>query len=167
MWNLVGFQTRLRIPEQRRVFTQLPGMAAAEFYRYGSIHRNTYLNTPATLTPYLSARDEPQLLFAGQLVGVEGYTESLATGLLAGHNLVRLLHSLEPLVPPEETMLGALMRYVRDCDPHRFQPMNANFGLLPPLDRRVRDKRRKRTLLSERALAAMRRFAGELATIPA
>ncbi|MGD8726129.1 MAG: methylenetetrahydrofolate--tRNA-(uracil(54)-C(5))-methyltransferase (FADH(2)-oxidizing) TrmFO [Gemmatimonadales bacterium] len=167
MWNLVGFQTRLRIPEQRRVFTQLPGMAAAEFYRYGSIHRNTYLNTPATLTPYLSARDEPQLLFAGQLVGVEGYTESLATGLLAGHNLVRLLHNLEPLVPPEETMLGALMRYVRDCDPHRFQPMNANFGLLPPLDRRVRDKRRKRTLLSERALAAMHRFAGELATIPA
>ncbi len=166
MWNLVGFQTRLRIAEQKRVFTRLPGMASAEFYRYGSIHRNTYLNSPATLTPHLSARDDPQLLFAGQLVGVEGYTESLASGLLAGLNIVRMLRGAEPLVPPPETMLGALMRYVHGCNPERFQPMNANFGLLPPLDRPIRDKRRKRALLSERALSEMRRFAGELATIP-
>ena len=166
MWNLVGFQTRLRIPDQKRVFTRLPGMASAEFYRCGSIHRNTYLNSPATLTAHLSARDDPHLLFAGQLVGVEGYTESLASGLLAGLNLERMLREAEPLIPPPETMLGALLRYVCECDPKRFQPMNANFGLLPPLDEPIRDKRQKRALLSERALSQMRRFAGELATIP-
>jgi methylenetetrahydrofolate--tRNA-(uracil-5-)-methyltransferase len=166
MWNLVGFQTRLRIPEQKRVFTLLPGMRSAEFFRYGSIHRNTYLNSPAALTAHLSARDDPQLLFAGQLVGVEGYTESLASGLLAGHNMVRMLHGAEPLVPSGETMLGALLRYVHECSPKRFQPMNANFGLLPPLDVPIRDKRQKRASLAERALSAMGRFAGELATIP-
>jgi methylenetetrahydrofolate--tRNA-(uracil-5-)-methyltransferase len=166
MWNLVGFQTRLRIPEQKRVFKSLPGMTSAEFYRYGSVHRNTYLNSPATLTPHLSTRDDPLLLFAGQLVGVEGYTESLATGILAGLNLVRLLRGEDPRIPPETTMLGALMSYVHSCAPGRFQPMNANFGLLPPLDSRVKDKRRKRALLSERALAAMRQFGDEIATIP-
>ncbi len=166
MWNLVGFQTRLRVPEQKRVFALLPGMHSAEFFRYGSIHRNTYLNSPAILTAHLSARDDPQLLFAGQLVGVEGYTESLASGLLAGLNMVRMLQGAEPLVPPAETMLGGLLRYVHESSPKRFQPMNANFGLLPPLDRSVRDKRQKRVVLAERALSAMRRFSGELATIP-
>jgi methylenetetrahydrofolate--tRNA-(uracil-5-)-methyltransferase len=105
-------------------------------------------------------------MFAGQLVGVEGYTESLATGLLAGINLSRALVGQQPLRPPADTMLGALLGYVHECDPSRFQPMNANFGLLPPLESRVRDKRRKRELLSERALAAMHRFADEVATIP-
>jgi methylenetetrahydrofolate--tRNA-(uracil-5-)-methyltransferase len=166
MWNLVGFQTRLRVPEQKRVFALLPGMHSAEFFRYGSIHRNTYLNSPAILTAHLSARDDPQLLFAGQLVGVEGYTESLASGLLAGLNMVRMLQGAEPLVPPAETMLGGLLRYVHESSPKRFQPMNANFGLLPPLYRSVRDKRQKRVVLAERALSAMRRFSGELATIP-
>jgi len=159
MWNLVGFQTRLRIPEQQRVFRAIPGLGAAEFYRYGSIHRNTYLNAPASLTAHLSARDDASLLFAGQLVGVEGYTESLATGLLAGINLARLLEGLEPIVPPAETMLGALMAYVHGADPGRFQPMNANFGLLPPLEERVRDKRRRKELLAERAVTLMRAFA--------
>ncbi len=159
MWNMVGFQTRLRIPEQKRVFALIPGLEAAEFYRYGSIHRNTYLNSPATLTRYLAARDDPRLLFAGQLVGVEGYTESLATGLLAGHNLARMLGGEAPVVPPPVTMLGALMRYVHETDPGHFQPMNANFGLLPPLERPERDKRKKRARLAERALAAMREFA--------
>jgi methylenetetrahydrofolate--tRNA-(uracil-5-)-methyltransferase len=159
MWNMVGFQTRLRIPEQKRVFALVPGLEAAEFYRYGSIHRNTYLNSPATLTGHLATRDDPRLLFAGQLVGVEGYTESLATGLLAGHNLARMLGGEAPLVPPAVTMLGALMRYVHDTDPGHFQPMNANFGLLPPLERPERDKRKKRARLAERALAAMREFA--------
>jgi methylenetetrahydrofolate--tRNA-(uracil-5-)-methyltransferase len=159
MWNMVGFQTRLRIPEQTRVFALIPGLEAAEFYRYGSIHRNTYLNSPATLTRYLAARDDPRLLFAGQLVGVEGYTESLATGLLAGHNLARMLGGEAPLVPPPVTMLGALMRYVHETDPGHFQPMNANLGLLPPLERPERDKRKKRARLAERALAAMREFA--------
>ena len=167
MWNLVGVPTRLRIPEQRRVFRTIPGLENAEFLRFGSIHRNTYLNTPAVLTPHLSLRDDDRALCAGQLVGVEGYTESLATGLLAGINLGRLLSGAEPLVPPADTMLGGLMRYVQECDPTHFQPMNANFGLLPPLDRRVRDKRRKRVLLAERALGAMDRFAIRALASPA
>ncbi len=158
MWNLVGFQTRLRTGEQRRVFRTIPGLHEAEFYRYGSVHRNTYLNAPAALTSHLSTRDDPKTLFAGHLVGVEGYTESLATGLLAGINLARLLSGAAPVIPPRETMLGALMAYLREATPSRFQPMNANFGLLPPLDRRVRDKQQKRALLSERALTAMRTF---------
>jgi methylenetetrahydrofolate--tRNA-(uracil-5-)-methyltransferase len=159
MWNLVGFQTRMKIGEQKRVFAMLPGLAHAEILRYGSIHRNTYLNTPATLTAHLSAADDARLLFAGQLVGVEGYTESLGTGLLAGINLARMLHDRSPLVPPAETMLGGLVRYTHQADPANFQPMNANFGLLPSLERPVRDKRRKRQALAERALAAMGAFA--------
>ncbi len=159
MWNLVGFQTRMTIPEQKRVLALLPGLRHAEFLRYGSIHRNTYLNSPATLTAHLSARDDERLLFAGQLVGVEGYTESLGTGLLAGINLARMLSGEPALVPPAETMLGALLRYVHQADPAHFQPMNANFGLLPPLPERVRDKQRKKEMLAERALEAMRRFA--------
>ncbi len=162
MWNLVGFQTRMKIPEQKRVFGTLPGLQHAEFLRYGSIHRNTYLNSPATLTAHLSAKDDERLLFAGQLVGVEGYTESLGTGLLAGINLARLLQGERPLVPPPETMLGALVRYVHQADPAHFQPMNANFGLLPPLDIQVRDKQKKKALLSERALDVMRAFADAL-----
>src|ERR687898_362449 len=134
MWNMVGFQTRLRIPEQQRVFRMLPGLGQAEFLRYGSIHRNAYLNSPATLGPALTARDDDTLFFAGQLTGVEGYTESLGTGLMAGINLARRLCGHPPAVPPPTTMLGALYRYLRDADPKHFQPMNANFGLLEPLE---------------------------------
>ncbi|HEU5051368.1 MAG TPA: methylenetetrahydrofolate--tRNA-(uracil(54)-C(5))-methyltransferase (FADH(2)-oxidizing) TrmFO, partial [Gemmatimonadales bacterium] len=130
MWNLVGFQTRLRIPEQRRVLTMIPGLADAEFLRYGSIHRNAYLNSPAVLGPALTAPDDDRLFFAGQLTGVEGYTESLGTGLLAGINLARRLAGREAVVPPPTTMLGALYRYLREADPKHFQPMNANFGLV-------------------------------------
>ncbi len=162
MWNLVGFQTRLRIAEQQRVFRRIPGLAGAECLRYGSIHRNAYINAPAALTPHLSARDDPTLLFAGQLTGVEGYTESAATGMLAGLNLARLLAGEEPLVPPPTTMLGALYRYLREADPGHFQPMNANFGLLEPLDPPVRDKQKKKERLVERALAEMEVFAGRL-----
>ncbi len=163
MWNLVGFQTRLRIPEQQRIFRTLPGLAAAEFLRWGSLHRNTYLNAPAALSAHLSAPDDPCLLFAGQLVGVEGYTESLGTGLLAGINLARLLAGAAPLVPPPETMLGSLVRYLHAADPAHFQPMNANFGLLPPLDERVRDRQARKHGLAERALGAMGGFARDLA----
>jgi methylenetetrahydrofolate--tRNA-(uracil-5-)-methyltransferase len=134
MWNLVGFQTRLRIPEQDRVFRMIPGFQAAEFLRHGSIHRNTYINSPATLGPALTARDDDLLFFAGQCTGVEGYTESLGTGLLAGLNLSRRLARQLPAVPPATTMLGGLYRYLREADPAHFQPMNANFGLLDPLD---------------------------------
>jgi methylenetetrahydrofolate--tRNA-(uracil-5-)-methyltransferase len=157
MWNLVGFQTRLRIPEQKRVFGMIPGLAGAEFLRFGSIHRNAYLNSPATLAPELAARDDGLLFFAGQLTGVEGYTESLGTGLLAGINLARRLRGLDAAVPPPSTMLGGLYRYLRDADPAHFQPMNANFGLLDPLPGakpRGRDaKDRKKQLLAERAMA--------------
>ena len=161
MWNLVGFQTRLRIPEQQRIVRMIPGLQNAEFLRFGSIHRNSYINTPAVLSPQLSLRDDPRVLFAGQITGVEGYTESSATGLLAGVNLARLLDGAEPVVPPPTTMLGGLYRYLRDADPAHFQPMNANFGLLDDLGERVRDKRRKRELLAERALSDMHRWRAE------
>jgi methylenetetrahydrofolate--tRNA-(uracil-5-)-methyltransferase len=167
MWNLVGFQTRLRTGEQGRVFRMIPGLERAEFFRWGSVHRNTYLNAPAALTAHLSTPGDPCLLFAGQLVGVEGYTESLATGLLAGINLTRLLDGLEPALPPRETMLGALMAYLREAPPANFQPMNANFGLLPPLDRPIRDKQRKREVLAQRALDAMATFASSVAAVAA
>jgi len=161
MWNLVGFQTRLRIPEQQRVFRMVPGLGDAEFLRYGSIHRNSYLNSPACLGPALAAPDDPRLLFAGQLTGVEGYTESLGTGLLAGINLARVLAGQPAVVPPPTTMLGALCRYLREADPRHFQPMNANFGLLEPLEGRVRKDERK-ARQAERALAAMRAWAAAL-----
>jgi methylenetetrahydrofolate--tRNA-(uracil-5-)-methyltransferase len=155
MWNLVGCQTRLRIPEQQRVFRMIPGLENAEFLRYGSIHRNSYINSPATLTPHLSLRDDPMTLFAGQLTGVEGYTESTATGLVAGINLSRMLAGEPPVVPPPSTMLGALYRYLREADPAHFQPMNANFGLVDELPERVKDKRVKREKIAERALSEM------------
>ena len=161
MWNIVGFQTRLRIPEQQRIVRMIPGLQNAEFLRFGSIHRNSYINTPAVLSAHLSLRDDPRALFAGQITGVEGYTESSATGLLAGVNLARLLDGAEPVVPPPTTMLGGLYRYLREADPAHFQPMNANFGLLDELGERVRDKRRKRELLAERALAEMHRWRAE------
>ena len=167
MWNLVGFQTRLRIPEQQRVFRLIPGLENAEFLRYGSIHRNTYLNAPGALTPHLSLRDDPQLLFAGQLTGVEGYTESTATGLLAGINLSRLLAGAEPITPPANTMLGALYRYMREAEPKHFQPMNANFGLLDELDTPVRDKQVKRERYAERALRELALWMAEHSIAPA
>ena len=152
MWNLVGFQTRLRIPEQQRVLRMIPGLEQAEFLRYGSIHRNSYLNSPAALTGHLSTRDDPTILFAGQITGVEGYTESSATGLLAGINLSRILSGEAPVIPPPTTMLGALYRYMSEAAPKHFQPMNANFGLLDELPERVRDKKQKREMFAERAL---------------
>jgi len=155
MWNLVGFQTRLRYPEQARVFKLIPGLENAEFLRFGSIHRNSYINAPAALAPHLALKDDPRVLFAGQLTGVEGYTESSATGLLAGVNLSRILAGEEPVLPPPTTMLGALYRYLREADPRHFQPMNANFGLVDELPVRVKDKRRRKEMLAERALADM------------
>jgi methylenetetrahydrofolate--tRNA-(uracil-5-)-methyltransferase len=158
MWNMVGFQTRLRIPEQQRVLKMIPGLEQAEFLRYGSIHRNSYLNSPAALSAHLAARDDPTILFAGQITGVEGYTESSATGLLAGINLARILSGDEPVVPPPTTMLGALYRYMREAEPKHFQPMNANFGLVDDLPVALRDKKRKREMLAERALADMKEW---------
>jgi methylenetetrahydrofolate--tRNA-(uracil-5-)-methyltransferase len=127
------------------------------------VHRNAYLNAPAALSAHLALRDDPRVLFAGQLTGVEGYTESLGTGLLAGLNLWRLLRGLTPVVPPPTTMLGALLYYLRTAEPSHFQPMNANFGLLAALERPPRDRSLKKEALAERALAAMREFAREVA----
>jgi methylenetetrahydrofolate--tRNA-(uracil-5-)-methyltransferase len=130
----------------------IPGLEDAEFLRYGSIHRNSYLNSPASLGPGLTAKGHDRLFFAGQLTGVEGYTESLGTGLLAGINLARRLHGQPMAIPPATTMLGGLYRYLAEADPLHFQPMNANFGLLDPLPGRVK-KDRKKELLVERAQA--------------
>lgn len=165
MWNLVGFQTRLRIPEQARVFRMIPGLADAEFLRFGSIHRNSYVNAPAALSPHLALQAAPQTLFAGQITGVEGYTESSATGLMAGINLSRMLNGEAPIVPPAYTMLGALYRYLREADPKHFQPMNANFGLLDELEgveaKVLKDKTKKRELFAERALNALAAWRAE------
>ena len=151
MWNMVGFQTRLRTGEQRRVFSMIPGLGDAEFLRWGSIHRNSYLNFPERLSAWGGLRERSDLLFAGQLTGVEGYTESAASGILAGINLARLLAGEAPVVPPPTTMLGGLFRYLRDATPGRFQPMNSNWGLVDPLPRRVKNKKEKRQILAQRA----------------
>ena len=167
MWNFVGFQTRLKTGAQQRIFRTIPGLEQAEFLRFGSIHRNSYLNAPQALTPHLSARDDQQLLFAGQLTGVEGYTESAATGMLAGMNLARLLAGEAPVLPPATTMLGALYRYLRESEPARFQPMNANFGLMDPPDPPIKDKFAKKEALARRAMQDMAAFAQEVVEIPA
>jgi methylenetetrahydrofolate--tRNA-(uracil-5-)-methyltransferase len=158
MWNMVGFQTRLRYPEQQRIFRTIPGLERAEFLRLGSIHRNSYINAPGALTPHLSLRDDAMVLFAGQLTGVEGYTESTATGLIAAINLSRMLQGLPPVIPPATTMLGALFGYLRDADPRHFQPMNANFGLVDELPQPIRDKQVKREKIADRALTHMQEW---------
>jgi methylenetetrahydrofolate--tRNA-(uracil-5-)-methyltransferase len=167
MWNIVGFQTRMRIGDQKKVLALVPGLAHAEFLRFGAIHRNSYINAPAALSPALALRDRPLTMFAGQLTGVEGYTESTATGLLAGINLSRQLAGESPVIPPTATMLGALYRYLRDADPKHFQPMNANFGLVDELPHPVKDKLEKRRQVAERALAAMGAWREEHALVPA
>ena len=153
MWNMVGFQTRLRTGEQRRVFKLIPGLENAEFLRMGSIHRNTYLNFPQRLNYYGAPHARTDIIFAGQLTGVEGYTESAASGILAGINMDRLLRGEAPVVPPSSTMLGGLFRYLHEAPPGQFQPMNSNFGLLDPLDEYVRDKglRREKTIARARS----------------
>ena len=155
----MGFQTRMKTGAQRRVLRTIPGLESAEFLRFGSIHRNSYINAPAALTPHLATRDDPAVLFAGQLTGVEGYTESAASGLMAGINLARILTGAEPVLPPPTTMLGALYRYLREADPAHFEPMNANFGLLEPLATPVRDKAVRKARLVERAIQDFEAFA--------
>jgi methylenetetrahydrofolate--tRNA-(uracil-5-)-methyltransferase len=159
MRNLVGFQTRMRYPDQQKVFRMIPGLGSAEFLRFGQIHRNSYVNSPAALTPHLSLRDDPMVLFAGQVTGVEGYTESTATGMLAAINLDRMLRGESPVIPPPTTMLGALYRYLREADPKHFQPMNANFGLLVELENPPRDKAKRKEAYAERALRDLRGWA--------
>lgn len=157
MFNLVGFQTRLKRTEQERIFRLIPGLEHAQFLRYGSIHRNTFLNSPELLLPTLQTKKRADLFIAGQLTGVEGYVESIATGLLAGINAARLIRNEPPLVPPETTILGALIKYITSAHPN-FQPMNANFGILPPLKTTARGLK-KRTLLARCALRAAQQWA--------
>lgn len=163
LYNLVGFQTRLRVDDQRRIFRTLPGLGEAVFARYGSVHRNTYLNAPACLGPTLELRGRPGLRVAGQLAGVEGYVESAALGLLAGLFAAAAFRGEEPVLPPETTAHGALLRHLREGDPRRFQPMNANFGLFAPLEAAPRDRRERSRALAERALADLAPFAARVA----
>lgn len=156
MYNMVGFQTRMRWGEQRRIFRTIPGLLDAEFLRYGSIHRNTFITAPALLQETMQFRGDPGIFIAGQLTGVEGYLESAGTGLLAGVNAVRFLNGEPPAVLPQTTALGSVIRHICHADPRTFQPMNVNFGLLPPLDEPVRAKRERRQALVDRALRALR-----------
>ncbi|MCF7919813.1 MAG: methylenetetrahydrofolate--tRNA-(uracil(54)-C(5))-methyltransferase (FADH(2)-oxidizing) TrmFO [Candidatus Cloacimonetes bacterium] len=149
-YNLVGCQTMLRYPEQKRIFQLIPGLENAEFLRYGSIHRNTYLNAPETLNENLSLKDKPHIFFGGQITGVEGYTESIFGGLLAYHIIAGGLKSL-----PETTISGQLWRHLI-TPVKNFQPMNANFGILPPLEKNIREKQKKKLAYTERSLATMR-----------
>ncbi len=158
LYNLVGFQTKMTYPEQRRVLALIPGLEQAEFVRLGSLHRNTFINAPLHLLPTLQWRRRETLFFAGQMTGVEGYIESAVSGLLAGINAARLLAGQELIVPPATTALGALLRYITDPERKRFQPMNVNFGLLPPLPLPLRGKAKKE-MMARRALADMAAWA--------
>ena len=155
LYNIVGFQTHLRFPEQKRVFSMIPGLENAEFVRYGVMHRNTYLNSPKLLDRYYCLRGDKRIAFAGQMTGVEGYVESAASGLLAGLEKARKLLGLEPADFPQETAIGALALYISNETVINFQPMNINFGLITPLGYRVKGKRNKNAAISERALAAL------------
>ena len=154
LYNIVGFQTKLAWPEQKRIFRMIPGLENAEFARYGSVHRNTFLNAPALLTPFLQLRTRPELFFAGQITGVEGYIESTAMGLLSGINVASMLGGREMIQPPPETALGALIGHLQRGDRKTFQPMNVAFGLFPPLSVRIRKKDRG-LLYARRSLAAL------------
>jgi methylenetetrahydrofolate--tRNA-(uracil-5-)-methyltransferase len=169
-FSIVGFQTQLKWGEQKRVFQMIPGLEGAEFVRHGMIHRNTYVNAPATLEPTFETRRRPGLFFAGQMSGVEGYVESAASGLMAGIGAAFRARGGAPLIFPEDTALGALGRYIARSDPHHYQPTNIAFGLLPDLPVRVRDKARKRLALAQRALESLERFRprlqGEAAPAP-
>jgi methylenetetrahydrofolate--tRNA-(uracil-5-)-methyltransferase len=169
-FSVVGFQTQLKWGEQKRVFQMIPGLAQAEFVRMGMIHRNTYVNSPATLEPTFETRKRRGLFFAGQMSGVEGYVESAASGLLAGVGAAFRARGEEPVGFPEDTALGALGRYIARSDPKHYQPTNIAFGLLPELSQRIRDKARRRMALAERALGSLEQFQsrlGELESAPA
>lgn len=162
LFNIVGFQTSLRWGEQRRVFSMIPALERARFVRYGVMHRNTYLNAPLILNSTLACRKRGDLFFAGQITGVEGYVESAAAGLVAGINAARLVQGREPVVFPFETAHGALLNYIVTADPRWFAPMNVSFGLFPPLDRRIRDKRLRQEAYATRALDRLAAWRDEL-----
>jgi methylenetetrahydrofolate--tRNA-(uracil-5-)-methyltransferase len=161
-YNIVGFQTRLKWPEQARVFRMIPGLGGVKFIRYGSLHRNTFINGPLFLEPTLEMKGRPGLFFAGQVSGVEGYVESSAMGILAGINAARLLNGLALITPPETTAHGALITHLTKTEPGRFQPTNVIFSLFPPLDVKVKKKEERRELLVKRALEGLAAWKGRL-----
>jgi methylenetetrahydrofolate--tRNA-(uracil-5-)-methyltransferase len=162
MYNLVGFQTKLTYGEQRRVFRMIPGLENVDFVRLGSMHRNTFINSPALLLPTQQLKSDPRIIFAGQITGVEGYVESAASGFLAGISAARLSQGAEPPLPPPETALGALIGHITNADTRHFQPMNVNYGLFPDLPGRVK-KKEKRSKLAERALESLDAWRDSLA----
>lgn len=158
MFNLVGFQTNLKFGEQKRVFSMIPGLENAEFVRYGVMHRNSFLDSPRLLSKTFQLRKQPNVFFAGQITGVEGYMESAASGIIAGKNAVRAAHGKSPLELPPITMTGALCSYISDETVRDFQPMGANFGILPPIEPKIKDKKQRYAALAERALSALERI---------
>lgn len=158
LYNIVGFQTHLKWGAQKRVFQMIPGLEHAEFVRYGVMHRNSFMNSPKLLAPTYQTQQRPDLFFAGQMTGVEGYVESAASGLVAGVNAARLVSGDEPVVFPTETALGAMAHYITHTNARHFQPMNANFGLFKGLDKRIRDKQTRNQALADRSLATLAEF---------
>ncbi|MBD8497052.1 FADH(2)-oxidizing methylenetetrahydrofolate--tRNA-(uracil(54)-C(5))-methyltransferase TrmFO [Paenibacillus arenosi] len=165
LYNMVGFQTHLKWGEQKRVFRMIPGLENAEIVRYGVMHRNTFINSPKLLEPTYQFKGRPSLFFAGQMTGVEGYVESAASGMIAGLNAARLALGKECVTLPKESALGSMAQYITTADSKHFQPMNANFGLFPALETRIRNKKDKNDALAQRALESIRNFKEELETI--
>ena len=161
LYNIVGFQTHLKWGEQKRVFSMIPGLENARFVRYGVMHRNTYLRSPEMMTATYQTKARSDLFFAGQMTGVEGYVESAASGLYAGINAARLALGQEPVVFPTETMMGAMAHYITHASKKNFQPINANFGIVPRLKQKIRDKRERNLQLSQRALTILDAFKAE------
>lgn len=158
MFNLVGFQTNLKFGEQKRVFSMIPGLENAEFVRYGVMHRNSFLDSPRVLNKFYQVKNQPNVFFAGQITGVEGYMESASSGIIAGINAVRLAKGEKLLSLPNETMIGALTGYISDETVKTFQPMGANFGILPPINPKIRDKKERYSALAQRALCELERI---------
>ena len=158
MYNLVGFQTNLKFGEQKRVFSMIPALKNAEFVRYGVMHRNTFINSPKLLRADFSLRSDRRIFFAGQIAGVEGYMESAASGILAGINAARYINGKDSFVMPGDTVMGALARYISDESVTDFQPTGANFGILPPLDERIRSKQERYEKISQRGLESAGKY---------
>jgi methylenetetrahydrofolate--tRNA-(uracil-5-)-methyltransferase len=158
LYNIVGFQTHLKWGDQKRVIQLIPGLENAEIIRYGVMHRNTFINSPNLLKPTYQYKDRQSLFFAGQMTGVEGYVESAASGLIAGINAAKLAKGLEPIVFPQETAMGSMSHYITTANPKNFQPMNANFGLFPPLTMKIKDKKERLSAFAERAISTIQNF---------
>jgi len=166
-YNLVGFQNHLKFGEQARVLRLIPGLENASFLRYGQIHRNTYINAPTLLRETLQMKEHPRILFAGQICGVEGYVESIATGLMAGIHAAALASGTEHVPPPRPSAFGSLVHYITQADPKNFQPANITFDLLPPLEQEIRDRKERHRRQCKLALRQFDAWLEKVAVIPA